>query len=115
VIPRRDAENVTRGGILRLMGLINVEVTKAVPGRVEARLHSRGYQEARALEAPFIHWLPEGAGVGAEVVMPDASRAVGLAEAACSMLQAGEVIQFERFGFVRVDGPSPFVAYYAHS
>ena len=115
VIPRRDAENVTRGGILRLMGLINVEVTKAVPGRVEARLHSRGYQEARALEAPFIHWLAEGAGVGAEVVMPDASRAVGLAEAACSMLQAGEVIQFERFGFVRVDGPSPFVAYYAHS
>jgi len=115
VIAGQDAEGMSRGDIVRLMGLINVEVLKAEPRSVEARLHSEDYREARALEAPFIHWLPEGVGVDAKVVMPDTSVAVGLAEPRCSALQVDETIQFERFGFVRVDDTSPFVAYYAHN
>lgn len=115
VVSRRDAEKMASGNIVRLMGLFNVEVLEAKPGRVEARLHSEDYQEARALDVPFIHWLPEGVGVEAEVVMPDASVAAGLAEPGCSALPVDGVIQFERFGFVRVDSASPFVAYYAHN
>ena len=115
VISQRDAEKMASGNIVRLMGLFNAEILEAKPGRVEARLHSEDYQEARALDVPFIHWLPEGAGVEAEVVMPDASVAAGLAEPGCSALPVDGVIQFERFGFVRVDSASPFVAYYAHN
>jgi hypothetical protein len=46
--------------------------------------------------------------------MPDASTAQGIAEEGCRDLEEGSMIQFERFGFVRVDCKSPFVAYYTH-
>jgi len=114
VVSRRDVESMAPGMVLRLMGLFNVEIQEAGPGRVEARFHSMDYREARALKAPFIHWLPETVGVEARVVMPDASMAVGLVEPRCMELDVGDMIQFERFGFVRVDTTSPFVAYYAH-
>jgi glutamyl-tRNA synthetase len=84
------------------------------PHRFRARLHSRDYREARDKEAPFIHWLPEGVGIEAEVVMPDATAASGLAEPGCEGLSIDEMIQFERFGFVRVDSVNPLIAYYAH-
>lgn len=115
VISRQDAEKMERGNIVRLMGLLNIEILKAEPGRVEARSYSKDYQEARAVEAPFIHWLQEEVGLEAEVIMPDASVEDGLAEPRCSALRVNEMIQFERFGFVRVDNTSPFVAYYAHN
>lgn len=35
--------------------------------------------------------------------MPDASIARGIAEDACKTLRCDETIQFERFGFARVD------------
>jgi len=115
VISKRDMGKMAPGRVVRLMGLFNVEVSEAEPGHIEARFHSEDYREARALDAPFIHWLPEGVGVEARVVMPDGSAATGLAEPKCSELKVDDMIQFERFGFARVDSISPFVAYYAHS
>jgi hypothetical protein len=39
----------------------------------------------------------------------------GVAESACKKLKSGTVIQFERFGFVRVDkNDEKLTAYYAH-
>jgi glutamyl-tRNA synthetase len=47
--------------------------------------------------------------------MPDASATVGVAESACKKLKPDDVVQFERFGFVRVDQAAPnLTAYYAH-
>jgi glutamyl-tRNA synthetase len=102
------------GRLIRLMGLANVEVLR-VGASVEARYHSKEHQIAREKGAPFIHWVTEGESIATEVVMPDASRAVGLAERLCSSLRVDDMIQFERFGFVRVDSVDPFVAYYAHN
>ncbi|UCH56766.1 MAG: glutamate--tRNA ligase [Candidatus Bathyarchaeota archaeon] len=114
IVSQGDASGLIKGSLVRLMGLLNVEVTAKTSGQVEARYHSKDHLEARRAEAPFIHWLPEGVGVEARVVMPDASVKQGLAEPGCVGLTAGEMIQFERFGFVRVDSADPFVAYYAH-
>jgi glutamyl-tRNA synthetase len=96
------------------MGLFNVEVTKKGSADIDAKIHSKDHQQARALKAQFIHWLPEKDGVQAEVVMPDTHIVKGLAETSCSGLDVDDLIQFERFGFVRVDSVYPFVAYYAH-
>jgi glutamyl-tRNA synthetase len=53
--------------------------------------------------------------VPCEVVMPDASEANGVAEEACETLSPNEVIQFERFGFVRVDVVNgKLTVYFAH-
>jgi glutamyl-tRNA synthetase len=113
IITRRDAERLRPGGGVRLMGLLNLEVSK-VGDLIEAEPISGGHREARRMGLPFIHWLPEGVGVEAEVVMPDACRVKGLAEPRCGELEVGEVVQFERFGFVRIDAVKPLVAYYAH-
>jgi len=114
LISKKDAEDMAQGDIVRLMGLINVEVVDVKRIIVRARLHSEGYQEARKLNSPFIHWLPKGLGVKGKVVMTDASIKEGITESKCSELKIDELIQFERLGFVRIDNPSPFVAYFAH-
>ena len=114
VIPREDYEEFTIGSFVRMMGLFNVEVTDKGPAGVDAKFLSKDHQKAREMEAQFIHWLPEGVGIQAQVVMPDAQVAQGLAEPGCAGLEVDDMIQFERFGFVRVDGASPFVAYFAH-
>jgi len=50
-----------------------------------------------------------------EVMMPDASVARGVAEDACKALHRGDIVQFERFGFVRVDSiDTKLTAYFGH-
>ena len=112
-ISKEDAEKMKKSGIVRLMGLMNVEVDETGPS-IKARYHSREHEEARAMGATFIHWLPDGEGIEASVIMPDVSLAKGIAETVCMDLKVDDMIQFERFGFVRVDSKSPFSAYYAH-
>jgi glutamyl-tRNA synthetase len=114
VVSGDDAEKMRVGGFARLMGLFNIEITQLDSGEIFARFHSKKHQEARKLDAPFVHWLPSGVGIQAQVVMPDASIAQGLAEEECRSLEEGSMIQFERFGFVRVNIGSPFLAYYTH-
>ncbi|MCJ7762371.1 hypothetical protein MUP38_02810 [Candidatus Bathyarchaeota archaeon] len=47
--------------------------------------------------------------------MNDNKKIEGVAENACKQLKPSTVIQFERFGFVRVDEvASKLTAYYAH-
>lgn len=114
VISRDDVENMSSGMMVRMMGLFNIEITEARKNCIDAKYHSKNHQEARVTGAPFIHWLPENIGIEAKVVMPDASIAKGLAEPGCLDLEIDDIIQFERFGFARVDSITPFRVYYAH-
>ena len=112
LLPSKDLSEA-KGKLIRLMGLVNVEVTKT--GKTaEARFHSKEHQIAREKGAPFIHWLTEGNSVDAEVVMSDASLAAGRAESLVTGLKVDDMLQFERFGFVRVDSKDPLRLYYAH-
>jgi len=112
-IAERDAERLRPGGRVRLMGLMNIEVRETEPN-LEAEPIPGDHLEARRMGLAFIHWLPKGLGVEAEVVMPDASRVRGLVEPLCLEEEAGSIVQFERFGFARIDSLNPLVAYYAH-
>lgn len=109
-----DSSSLKVGELVRLMGLFNIRIVSIGEEGVEARYHSRDHRTAREFGARFIHWLPWRENVEARVVMPDAAVKEGLAEAPCSSLKPDEIIQFERFGFVRVDEPHPFRAYFAH-
>jgi len=58
----------------------------------------------KELHAKLIHWLPVSEDVvNVQVIMPDGSVRKGFGEAGLKSLKVGEVIQFERFGFVRLD------------
>jgi glutamyl-tRNA synthetase len=110
-----DLELFEKGVKIRLMELLNFQVERVGKQLVEAVFHSRSYEEAKRLGAPLIHWLPIDTGIPCEVVMPDASVARGVAEDACEGLRPNEIVQFERFGFVRVDRlGEKLTVYYAH-
>jgi len=115
LVSRDDIKILKSGRNVRLMELFNIRVEKVKKGLVDAAFHSESYEEAKEVGAPLIHWIPVGTGVPCEVVMPDASVAEGMAEDSCRRLHPDDIIQFERFGFVRVDDLNKkLVVYFAH-
>ena len=104
-----------KGKVIRLMELFNVRIEKSEEKTVEAVYHSHSYEDAKKSGAPLVHWLPLQTEVPCEVVMPDGSLTKGVAEQKCKELQANDIVQFERFGFVRIDKvDEAIVAYFAH-
>lgn len=114
-ISRNDMKNLKAGKVIRLMGLFNIEIDKANAYSAEASFISEPYEEVRKTDAPLIHWIPIGASIPCQVIMPDATKAHGTAESACKRLKPNDIIQFERFGFVRVyEVNVKLIAYYTH-
>jgi glutamyl-tRNA synthetase len=129
-IAKKDAANAEAGKVIRLMELFNVKIVafrrkgRKIIGTpqnfsnvttVEASFVSESYEDVRKTKAQLIHWVPLGEEYPCRVVMPDASVVEGMAESACKKLKPTSVIQFERFGFVRVDSvDAKLTAYYAH-
>ncbi|MFH1328345.1 MAG: glutamate--tRNA ligase [Candidatus Bathyarchaeota archaeon] len=103
LMSKSDLELLKPEITLRLIGLFNIRIEKVSENLVEATYHSETYEASRRLHAKLIHYLPAGTGIPTKVIMPDASTVEGLAENNCKNLQVGQTIQFERFGFVRID------------
>ncbi|HUT17359.1 MAG TPA: glutamate--tRNA ligase [Acidobacteriota bacterium] len=114
-IAKRDADAAEVGKVIRLMELFNVKIESKNSDSVEASFASESYEAVRKTKAQLIHWIPRGEEIPCQVVMPDAAVNEGIAESACKKLKPNTVIQFERFGFVRVnENDAKLTAYYAH-
>ena len=114
-IAKKDADTAEVGKVIRLMELFNVKIEDTKAYSAEASFASEPYEEARKAKARLIHWILVGEDVPCQVVMPDATVNEGIAESACEKLKPNTVIQFERFGFVRVNEvAAKLTAYYAH-
>jgi glutamyl-tRNA synthetase len=114
-ITKKDAANMTQGKVVRLMELFNVQIENATPDCVEAVFLSESYEQVRKAKAQLIHWIAVGQEFPCIVVMPDASKVEGVTEDYCEKLKPDTTVQFERFGFVRVDAVAgTLTAYYAH-
>lgn len=100
-VARDDYEQIKKSkGIYRLMHLFNFSSSD------NFSYHSAKMDES--LNAKLIHWLPadkenEKKLIRAEITMPEGSIIKGLAEEGIENLQENDTIQFERFGFVRLD------------
>jgi len=106
-IPKEDFTD----GITRLMDAINIEIKDN-----SASFHSKTFEEARDVKARIIQWVPTDA-IPAKIVMDDASIVDGLCEKDCKNLNVGDIVQFERFGFARLDEISDdgeLIFYFAH-
>jgi glutamyl-tRNA synthetase len=116
LVSKDDQKLFEEGRILRLMGLFNVKILEVQKELVKAEYLSESYSEARSKGAPLIHWLINDSGVSTKAIMPDAAVVEGLSEELCRGLKPDAVIQFERFGFVRVDSVSEkgITVYFAH-
>ncbi len=97
------------------MELFNVKIESKKDNSVTAKFASESYEDVRKIRVQLIQWIPKGLEFPTQVVMPDASIIQGFAEADCKKLKPDAIIQFERFGFVRINEVSEkLIAYYAH-
>ena len=100
-LPRRDLL-AHAGSEVRLKDLLNVRLPAEIPpeGPVRTAFTSR---ENRKL--PRLQWVGADGAVPVDLLGVDGRHALGLGEAALAAARPRDVFQFERVGFVRVDGP----------
>ena len=98
-------------GVFRLMDAVNVDIKGD-----EITYNSTSFEDARDLKARIIQWVPVEDNVNVTIVMDDASLKTGLGEAALCDLEVGDIVQFERVGFARLDEikDDELIFYYAH-
>jgi len=114
-ISKEDVDASKIGDTMRLMELFNIKIESVNAYSAEASFISESYEEARKAKTQLIHWIPVGRDMPCQVVMPDATMAEGIAESACKRLKPNNMVQFERFGFVRIDNVNvKLTVYYAH-
>jgi len=114
-ITKKDVDAAGTGRTIRLMELFNIKLENTKAYSAEASFVSEPYEEARKTKAQLIHWIPIGEDLPCQVTMPDATITEGIAEGACKQLKPNTIIQFERFGFVRIDANNTkLTAYYGH-
>ncbi len=98
IIQKSDVARLGDGELIRLMDCLNFRNDKGVYS-----YDSHEYEKFRGRGKTIIHWLPKEGNVDVEVMMPDKSIVKGKGEAGIASLKVGEIIQFERFGFCRLD------------
>jgi glutamyl-tRNA synthetase len=97
-INKDDVKKTGDGKILRLMDALNLCFNNG-----KTFYHSNDLEEARKAKAMIVQWVPFNGSINAEVVMPDATVKTGFVEPSASNVKVDDVVQFERFGFARVD------------
>jgi glutamyl-tRNA synthetase len=96
-----DFQRLNPGDVIRLMGAYNIEITQK-DGILESSYHSLTLDEARSINAKLINWVNADDKIKVEVLAPGKTYN-GFGEADLKNVKIGEIVQFERFGFVRID------------
>ncbi|NJD53124.1 MAG: glutamate--tRNA ligase [Candidatus Methanoperedens sp.] len=111
LICQSDVENLKEGEKLRLKDLYNIQITGLSP--LSARFIGTDMDLVKKEKARIIHWAPLD-GLKVRVLSPDGEYS-GVGERGIEK-ELDKVVQFERFGFVRIDSVSrdEVVAYYTH-
>ncbi len=106
LVEREDLES-NRGEVIRLKGLYNIEVP-------EEGENCKYAGDSIIQDMPKVHWLPdsEEETMDCEVMMPSGEKTEGKVERNVLEEKIGSVLQFERFGFVRVDGKEGLPCFY---
>nr|MDO8115838.1 glutamate--tRNA ligase [Candidatus Sigynarchaeota archaeon] len=94
--------------IVRMKDLFNVLVAPAREGTsgtaLDVTYHSKELEAARDAKASVIHWVDSDAtnNMPVKVLNPDGEYISGFGELNLKDVQPGSILQFERFGFVKV-------------
>ncbi|MGC9225865.1 glutamate--tRNA ligase [Caldivirga sp.] len=100
-----QASDVKPGLMIRLMGLGNVKINGVKNNEAEADFTGQSVEDAKKGEVPIVQWVPADA-VNAEVIIPINVGQItvdnGLVEPTVAKLEQGTVMQFIRYGFVKI-------------
>lgn len=106
-IAKKDFDDLIPGGLYRLMDCVNF--IKETDG---FKFHSTEYEQykedEKSMNKKIMHWLPADSAdkkksVDIEVLMSDGSIKTGIAEEHAKNVKVDGIIQFERFGFCRLE------------
>ncbi|KUO43025.1 MAG: hypothetical protein APU95_02755 [Hadesarchaea archaeon YNP_N21] len=107
-VAKADMNTFKVGQIVRLKDLMNVRILSIDPNLIG---EFAGFE---ILEVPKIQWVSKDA-VEVSVIRPDGTVEGGIAEPGVSNLKEGDIVQFERYGFVRIDSVEPkIIAVFGH-
>ncbi|MEM3059565.1 MAG: glutamate--tRNA ligase [Methanomassiliicoccales archaeon] len=107
-LTKTDLESIKWKGRLRLKDLCNVHLNETVAQYTgnDLSILKEGVK--------IVHWVPEY-GKRATILMPDGSKKEGYAEPILPQ-DVGRVVQFERFGFVKIESIDPEItAVFTHT
>ncbi len=99
IVSSKDFEVMEKGNMYRLMDCLNFR--KESDG---FEFVDRSVDTYKTHGSKIMHWLPKSDSlVNVEVMMNDKKVVTGLGEQGLLNVDVGSVVQFERFGFVRLD------------
>jgi glutamyl-tRNA synthetase len=96
-------DKIAKSNVYRFMHLFNFKDGKFVSEEYDQKL-----------KAKIVHTVPVNDSIDVQVLMDDGSLVKGKGEKALSSLKEGEVIQFERFAFCRLDNKKEMLFIYSH-
>jgi glutamyl-tRNA synthetase len=111
LVCQSDVDILKEGERLRLKDLYNIEITGISP--LKAKFIGTDMDLVKKEKARIIHWAPPD-GLKVRVLSPDGEY-TGIGERGIEK-ELDKVVQFERFGFVRIDSvvDDEVVAYFTH-
>jgi glutamyl-tRNA synthetase len=115
-ISAADLKGMKEGSLFRLMDLYNVQLTSAGPNPSanyagdEVIPDTRKLQWVTEAHAEVTVLVPDVLFLEGDVFNGDSLKEVrGYAEEAAASLKVGDIVQFPRFGFCRLDAPGRFI------
>ncbi|MBO3762941.1 MAG: glutamate--tRNA ligase [Thermoproteota archaeon] len=103
LIANDDAKNLKMGEEIRLMNLFNIIVEEEFNGKVVKAKFVSAETKSRQTSLKLIQWVTSSSSMKTKVLMPNAEFTDGLAENNLKALALGSVVQFVRFGFVKIE------------
>lgn len=94
-ISSKDFSNLNESDVIRLKDLLNIKLVSIDPPIAE-------FESFELIDVPKIQWI-SASPIPIIVLKPDGTHDKGLTEPEVSKLESGKVIQFERYGFVRIE------------
>ncbi|MDI6730410.1 MAG: glutamate--tRNA ligase [Candidatus Altarchaeum sp.] len=115
LIQKSDSEKLKEGDEIRLMNTCNVRIKKTdvTTGNIIAdyvenshgpmvEINGKKGEKKKFHNIPKVLWLPEKENLPVKIYLPERT-AVGVCELVCKNLKENTLIQFETFGFCRVN------------
>ncbi|MFC1723331.1 glutamate--tRNA ligase, partial [Nanoarchaeota archaeon] len=98
-ITKADFASLETGKLYRLMDCLNFRKTED-----GLEFHSTDVEAYKKEGKSIMHWLPQSSSlIETDIMMSDKEIVSGLAEHTTEQVKHGDVVQFERFGFCRLD------------
>ncbi len=99
-IPEKDYQELKDNKLYRLMDCLNF-----IKKGKEFIFDSLEYEKYKENGEKTMHWLPLKGNVNVKILMPDKQILKGIAEPSIKKLKKGDIVQFVRFAFCRLDKP----------